>query len=67
MTLKEIKALENEKLVSAFYWIAVKATNEVNSRRGLTKQTAKEEEWLKQEMCSRFNLIYSILDKDINP
>jgi hypothetical protein len=66
MNLKEIKQLDNVKLVSAFYWIAVKTTNEVNSRRGLTKQTDKQEEWLIQEMSSRFELPYSELKKELD-
>jgi hypothetical protein len=67
MNLTEIKQMNNEKLMSAFYWIAVKATNEANSRGGYTKKTAKQEEWIIKEVCDRFNLDYSVIDKEINP
>jgi|tagenome__1003787_1003787.scaffolds.fasta_scaffold18755232_1 hypothetical protein len=67
MNQKEIMALDNQKLVAAFYWIAVKATNETNSRRGMTKKTEKQEEWLIAEMCKRFGLDAAALDKEINP
>ncbi len=56
MNLKEIKALSNEHLLSSFYWIAVRTTNEENSRRGLTKQTSKEERWIIETVIERFNL-----------
>lgn len=67
MTYKEIKEMDNEKLVSAFYWIAVKTANEANGRGAITKKTSQLEEWLIKEMCSRFNLQYSIINKEINP
>jgi hypothetical protein len=55
MTKKEINALDNEQLLSAFYWIGVKATNEENYR-GVTKKTVKEESYLIEEITNRFGL-----------
>lgn len=55
-TKKEIVEKSDEKLLSAFYWIAVRVTNEVNSKRGLTKGTQKDEQAILAEMVKRFNL-----------
>jgi hypothetical protein len=65
MNLKEIKALNNEELVAAFYWVAVSLTNEVNSRRGLTKGTQKQEKWLMNEIIKRFDLDAESFEKMI--
>ena len=56
MKLKEIEAknLDDAALLAALYWIAVKTTNEANSRRGLTKQSAQKEEWILAEIEKRF-------------
>jgi hypothetical protein len=64
MNKKEIKALDNNKLLIEFYWIAVKTTNEVNSRRGLTKKTALKEERLLEELAERFGLDIAQLKKE---
>ena len=56
MKLSEIKEFSNEKLMAQLYWVAVRATNECNSRRGLTKQTSKEQEWITTEVIKRFGL-----------
>lgn len=64
MNLKEIKTMTHDELLAGFYWIAVRATNEVNSRRGLTKQTAKEEEWFIAEVEKRFNV--SVKDRIVD-
>jgi hypothetical protein len=67
MNQTEIKQLNNEKLMSAFFWIAVRGTNEANGRGGFTKKTAKQEEWILKELCNRFGLDYSTIEKEINP
>jgi hypothetical protein len=56
MKQSEVKEMNNEKLIAALYWVAVRATNEANSHRGLTKQTSKEEEWIVTEVVKRFDL-----------
>lgn len=67
MKQSEIKVMTNEELMAAFYWAAVRTTNEVNSRRGLTKQTAKEETWLIAEVTKRFGLDATALHNGMNP
>lgn len=66
MNKTEINQLSDEKLICEFYWTAVKTTNEANSRRGLTKATAKKEEWLVEAVAKRFGLDVEILKKEIN-
>ena len=56
MTLTEIRAKSNEELMISFAWVQVRMTHEVNSKRGLTKQTAKEQAWLISEVAKRFDL-----------
>lgn len=56
MKKTEIKAMSNAELLSSALWNQVRMTNEVNSRRGLTKQTAKEERWFIDEMMERFGI-----------
>lgn len=59
MKLKEIEALDDAALLAALYWIAVKTTNEANSRRGLTKQSAQKEEWILAEIEKRFGVDFT--------
>jgi hypothetical protein len=59
MKLKEIEALDDAALLAAFYWIAVRTTNEANSRRGLTKLSAQKEEWILAEIEKRFNVDFT--------
>lgn len=56
MNKTEISLLENEELLIAFYWLAVRTTNEENSRRGVTKKTFKEEGLILEEMHKRFGI-----------
>jgi len=67
MNMKEIQGLNDTELISSFYWIAIRSTNEVNSRRGLTKATMKEESIIFEEIQKRFNLDPNIFkDKIMN-
>lgn len=66
MTLTEIRSKSNEELVISFAWVQVRKTHEVNSRRGLTKQTAKEEAWMISEMAKRFDLNEDTLLEGMN-
>lgn len=54
MKRSEIAELSDYKLWTSFYWMAVKVTNEANSRRGLTKVTHQQELWFADEICKRF-------------
>lgn len=56
MKKSELQSYDNERLLRAFYWVGVRTTNEVNSKRGLTKATFKEEQMILEEMVKRFNL-----------
>ena len=56
MKKSEIVALSNEKLVTELLWNTIRGTKEVNSMRGLTKQTYKESQWLLEETSKRFDL-----------
>jgi hypothetical protein len=53
MKKADIQELTDMDLIVAIYWKAVNMTNEVNSRRGLTKQTRKEEAWMLEEIAKR--------------
>ncbi len=66
MNLKEIKALSDVKLLSSFYWIGVRTTKEVNSKRGLTNQTSKEEQWLIEVVANRFGVTAEALREEMN-
>jgi hypothetical protein len=66
MNKKEIQELSGEKLLNAFYWLAVRTTHEVNSKRGLTKQTIKEEDLILNEFASRFGLNRDFLKDGID-
>jgi hypothetical protein len=55
-TRKEIANMSDSALLRAYHWNAVRQTNEENSRRGLTKKTVQESEYLQAEMIKRFNL-----------
>ncbi|MEC2463511.1 hypothetical protein P9X10_01170 [Bacillus cereus] len=59
----EIVGMTNEELVSELLWCTIRSTKEINSMRGLTKQTAKEEEWLLGEMAKRFNLDLAVIQE----
>lgn len=67
MKFADIKEMTNEKLLAAFYWATVRATNETNSKRGLSQKTLKEEKWITEELVKRFNLDASELDRNLNP
>jgi hypothetical protein len=56
MNKSEIKELNNESLLSEFYWNAVRVTKEANSARGVTNKAQKEEEWIRDEIIKRFEL-----------
>jgi hypothetical protein len=56
MKKSEVTGYEDAELLNAFYWVAVRTTNEVNSKRGLTKGTKKEELLILEEMAKRFNI-----------
>lgn len=56
MRLKEIQALDDASLLTAFYYMGIKTTKETNSRRGLTKKTSQEEQWIIKEIEKRFNV-----------
>lgn len=58
---KEIQEMNASELISAFHWNVVRATNETNSRRGVTQKTIKEEKYILDEMIKRFNLDVEIL------
>ena len=53
MTIKEIKSLTNSELICKLVMNNRQVVNEVNSRRGLTKKTAKETELLLAECKER--------------
>lgn len=55
-TKKELTEKSDENLISALYWVAVRTTHEVNSKRGLTKGTAKDEQAVLEAVATRFNL-----------
>jgi hypothetical protein len=65
MKKSEISELEQNELLIAFYWNAVRTTHEVNSKRGLTKSTQKQEDWILEEMAYRFGLDLEKLKKGI--
>ena len=56
MRLKEIQALDDASLLTAFYYMGIKTTKETNSPRGLTKKTSQEEQWIIKEIEKRFNV-----------
>lgn len=66
MNIKEIKALDNNALIAELYWTAVRTTNEVNSRRGLTKKQAQKEERVIKEVAERFGLDFDFLKDKID-
>jgi len=66
VNLDEIKALDDVKLISSFFWVAVRSTNEVNSRRGLSKKTVLEESRIVDEIARRFNLDVESLKKELD-
>jgi len=66
MKLAEIKSLSNEKLITQFYYCTVRGVHETNSVRGLTQKTSREEEWILEEMCKRFNLNKEIIEKELS-
>lgn len=66
MKLAEIKALSNEKLISQFYWCTVRGVHEANSVRGYTQKTSREESWIIDELCKRFNLDKEKIVKELN-
>lgn len=66
MKKAEIKALNNQELIAELYWTAVRTTNEVNSRRGLTKKQHQKEEWVLQEVAERFGLDFEFLKGKID-
>jgi hypothetical protein len=63
---KEIQELSPEKLLNAFYWLAVRTTHEVNSKRGLTKQTVKDEDLILNELASKFGINRDFLKDGID-
>ncbi|MFB5568654.1 hypothetical protein ACE41F_26835 [Bacillus cereus] len=66
LTKKEIKEKTNEELVVSLLWNTVRSTHEHNSRRGLTKQTEKEEGWLMAEVAERFGLDLEVLKEGMD-
>jgi len=66
MNLKEIKALDDAALLAAYYWIAVRTTKEVNTRKGLTKATEMEEARIMDEVLNRFNVDADAFHKILN-
>lgn len=66
MKKKEIEDMNQEKLLNAFYWLAVRTTHEVNSKRGLTKATIKDEDLILDELASRFGLNRDFLKDGID-
>jgi hypothetical protein len=66
MKLAEIKAMNNEKLVSQFHWCTIRGVHETNSVRGITQKTLREEQWILDELCKRFNLDKEIMEKELN-
>lgn len=54
MKRNEIAELSDYKLWTSFYWLAVNATKQANSRRGVTNVTAQLEDWYSDEICKRF-------------
>jgi hypothetical protein len=56
MRLKDIQALDDASLLTAFYWVGIQTTKETNSPRGLTKRTFQEEQWIIKEVEKRFNV-----------
>jgi hypothetical protein len=55
-TKKDISNMSDSALLRAYHWNAVRQANEENSRRGLTKKTVQESEYLQAELIKRFNL-----------
>jgi hypothetical protein len=66
MNLTQIRGLNDLELMSAYYWIAVRTTNETNSRRGLTKKTDKEETWIIETVAERFGLNLEDFKKELD-
>ena len=64
MRLKEIQALDDASLLTAFCYMGIKTTKETNSPRGLTKKTFQEEQWIIKEIEKRFNV--ELEDKILN-
>lgn len=60
-TKKDLDNKNNEELISALYWVAVHVTNEVNSKRGLTKGTQKDEALVLQTVAKRFDMDLELL------
>ncbi len=56
MKLSEVKEMSNEQLIIHFHTIAVRSVHEVNSRRGLSQKTIKDEQMIVDEMAKRFGL-----------
>lgn len=56
MKKSEVNEMEQEQLLLAFYWLAVRTTNAENSKRGITKALKKEEQMILEEMQYRFGL-----------
>lgn len=56
----EIKEMSNEDLIIAYNLIVVQSVKEENMR-GRTKSTHDTEEFITNEMCSRFNMDYEYI------
>lgn len=67
MTKKDIAELSDLKLLAGWYWVGSRVTNEVNSKRGLTKATAKQEAYYVTEICKRFGFAPDDFFKELNP
>lgn len=61
LTKQELQEATNEDIFAALYWIAIKSTHEVNSKRGMSNITAKSEDLLFDEIVKRFNLDPNVL------
>lgn len=66
MKKSEIVSMTNEELVAEMLWCTIRSTKEINSMRGLTKQTIKEEQWLLGEVAKRFNLDLEVIQEKMN-
>ena len=56
---REIRSLSNKDLLKRFRNISQLSLIEFNSRRGLTKSTAKSEEIIIEELCARLAVVYN--------